>query len=278
MLLARKSMLESERDSLKTMISFSSTNHQQETDTMNQLEDKLNTSTQTRVNKTNAAMTSRMDCFSQNANQPPPGDNTNTTVNTPTQSNSPCSNFKRANEEAVTATFQQAQVKSEYENAAFLLKSKDQFNTFLEGRISTIEREIKTLDGKLNDSSPYLGGIVESREFNNLNSIWNETEQSLDDAWTVFEYESDSQHINTDQETHSLNVAASLGVSAPGLKYGGQASAQYGKSTADLQQALNSANLKVSGEVLRVVIKRPWFKPSIFDTSSLSFVSAIIML
>ena len=46
----------------------------------------------------------------------------------------------------------------------------------------------------------------------------------------------------------------------------------YGST--DFQQDLNRASIKVSGELLRVTIKRPWFRPSLFENPSLFFVSS----
>lgn len=267
MLIARKSMLQSELDALQSMVRFNQLNEAQANQTLRNLDSKLNQSTEARENKTAAAATSMMDCMSDNAQQSPPGGTSNSTAG---QSDA-CNKFKQANADAVSSTFQQAQVKLEYESAAFLLNTKGQFNDFLSMRADNLRRQILSIDADLNDSKPYLGGVADSREFQNLNSVLNETEQNLDDAWTAFEYDSDSSHIDTDQDTNSLNVAAGFGVGAPG--FGVQASANYAKGTADLKQALNSANLKVSGELLRVVIKRPWFRPDIFTDPSLSFVS-----
>lgn len=267
MLIARKSMLESELNALRSMVSFNQRNEGQANETLSNLNTKLNQSTQARENKTAAAATSMMDCMSENSQQEPPGGGTS---NSSGQSVA-CNKFKQANSEAVSATFQQAQVKLEYESAAFLLNTKGQFNDFLNMRAESLSREIASIDADLEASEPYLGGVADSREFQNLNSVLNQTEQNLDDAWTVFEYDSDSSHIDSDEETKSVNVAASFGVGAPG--FGVQASANFAKGTADMKQALNSANLKVSGEVLRVVIKRPWFRPNIFTDPALSFVS-----
>lgn len=263
MLVARKSMLESELSALTSMQTFNDHNKQKANQTLNALDDRLNRTTEQRENKTSTASTAMMNCMSQNAQ--------NSSTTSTKESENPCNKFKQANEDAVTATFQQAQAKSEYESAAFLLNTKGQFNDFLNARAEGLRQTIASIDADLQGSKPYLGGVADSKEFNDLNSILNETEQNLDDAWTAFEYESDSSHINSEQDTKSLSVAAGLGVSYGG--FGLQASANYAKGTTDLKQALNSANLKVSGELLRVVIKRPWFKPSMFLDPSLSFVS-----
>ena len=264
MLLARKGMLESERDALKTMIDFNNHNRDRAEQTQNQLQGKLNSSTARRDEKTNQSISAMTECMNQSARQQAPNGSTR-------RPSSKCSKFKQANAEAVTATFQQAQVKFEYESAAFLLNSKGQLNIFLRTRLGSLNKEIKKIEKKLSLSRPYLGEVVDSREFQDLNSVLNETEQNLDDAWTSFQYDSESSRTQTDTETNSWNVAVGLGVG--GKVFGVQVSAHYGESTTDMRQSFNSANLKVSGQLLRVTIKRPWFKPSIFENPSLSFVS-----
>ena len=52
----------------------------------------------------------------------------------------------------------------------------------------------------------------------------------------------------------------------------------YNKNTHDYSQKLASASLKAKGELLRVNIKRPWFKPEIFDIPDLTYVSNMIII
>lgn len=258
MLIARKSMLESERDALQSMINFN--NEAKDSSLLNNMEDKINSTANERDSKMNKSLSSMRACMQ------------NSSTNA-TDSEHACAGYRQATQDAVTATFQHAQIVSEYESAAFLFNSKGKFNQFLADRQETLRNQIEAINEKLNQSDPYLGGVVSSRDFKNLNEVRNETEQSLDDSWTVFEYDSDSSHVKTEEEQHSLNVAVGLSIGLPAKGLSASGSAQYQKVTADLKEALKSASIKVSGEVLRVVIKRPWFKPSIFKDTSLSFVS-----
>ena len=267
MLIAKQSMIISEQEALKSMIKFYNN-----TDTkgiVNELEERLNNSTKLRNNKTSTARSLALSCLENNTLQALPGSNQSDT----TSQSKPCTQYKTAQDDAVTATFQQAQVNSDYQSTKFMLNSENQFNEFLSDRIEYLEEEMAGIAAELNSSTEvYLGGLADSTEFQNLNSILSETEQNLDNNWMQFEYDSDSNHLNTDQDTTSKSIAAGIGVGAPGIS-GFDAHASYGKGTTDLDQALNSASLKVSGSVLRVVIKRPWFKPSLFEDPSLSFVS-----
>lgn len=265
MLLARKSMLESEKNALTSMFNFNAQNQDQgqSKTSLDKLQQEVDAAKSNQENKTQEAMKARAACISQNYNQK---------NGSKTPESDACKNFKDSTGNAVDATFQHAQLQSEYFSASFFLQSKERYNSFLSTRIQAIEKQIAEVDEMLNNTTPYLGGIADSREFQNLNKIMNETEQNLDDQWEQFEYDSDSTHIDTKMDSSSLNVGAGVGFAVPG-EFGGQGSFNYGKTTADLKQAVNSASLKVAGELLRVTIKRPWFKPSIFEDPTLFFVS-----
>ncbi len=257
MVLAKKSLVESEISTLKTMISFANITKDEASNTLNALNETVAAATSEQKNKTKEAMKARQECIGG-------------------QKNNSCTKLKAATEEAVDASFTKAQVSSQYQSAAFTLNSEKKFNTFLNTRILSLQQELLELESELSRTEPYLGPIADSHDFQDLNKLLNETEQNLDDEWLQFEYDSDSSHINTSQESNSLNVAAGLSVGIPngfGLGLG----VNVGKSDTDLEQAISSANVKVSGEILRVTVKRPWFKPSIFEDSTLSFVSTLLM-
>ena len=267
MLLAKKSLVESEIDTLKTMISFSSVNQGKANATLDALKQNVDTATNLRDNKTREAIEARRECLRQSAE--------NTTTNNTQTKGGACSKLKDATEDAVDSAFTQAQANSQYLTASFTLQSKEQFNSFLGSRVSALEKELQEIESDLQSTEPYLGPIAQSHEFENLNKLLNETEQNLDDEWLQFEYDSDSTHVNTSQESKSVNVAVGLSVGIPsgfGLGLG----VNVGKNNVDLKQAISNADLKVAGEVLRVNIKRPWLKPSIFDDSTLLFVSSTI--
>ena len=274
MLLAQKSMLESERDALVSMIEFNQqSQHQRRSqESLNKLQQRVNAAKSNQQNKTTAAMAARADCVSQNSDQ---YDETSTTTS------GPCQRLKTAAEGAVGATFQHARTQSEYFSASFFLHSSEKYNNFLSIRIEAIERQLVHINEQLNktNNNAYLGDIADSKEFRDLNKFLNVTEQNLDDEWEQFEYDSDSSHMSTTIQTLSLHVSQGAGVVLPGelvgipAELGASRSLNFGLKVGDIKQAVNSASVKVSGEVLRVTIKRPWFKPSIFEDPKLFFVS-----
>ena len=184
-----------------------------------------------------------------------------------------CSQMRKSNEEAVGAAFQQAQLHSQLQSAQFYTNARGEYNTFLSTRADRLKAEISVLEQQLKElNDTYLGGVADSAEFTDLNKLFEETQQNLDDAWTVFSYDSDSTHIATSQDTTSVNANVNVNAAkAPNKAMNLDVGVSYGAQ--ELKQAMNSASLKVSGKVLRVTIKRPWFKPSVFEDPSLYFVS-----
>ena len=262
MLIAKRSMLQSELDTLNATAQFISVGQGKAEQATNALEQRVNYTSQKRDNATKAAVNTRNECMNNRA--------TNTSQSTGAED--PCNKFQQAANSAVDATFQQAQASSEYFSASFLLKSNEQFQNFMQSRMAALERQITQLNSQLDNlkgNQVYLGEIAESEE---LKAINENGEQDHDSQWLKFDYNSDSTHIDTEQETQSTSVSAGISVGfGPAASVG--LSSHYGEGTAEMKNAFNSANLQASGELLRVFIKRPWFKPSLFDNTILNFVS-----
>ena len=241
------------------MAAYSDSHQREANKTLSQLGGAVTAASNEQRNKTEEAMNARNECLRANDSY-----------------SDACSGLNAATESAVDATFSRAQVTSQYQTAAFTLNSDQQFNSFLNARVSSLQQELIELDDELKHADPYLGPIADSRNFQDLHDVLNATEQSLDDEWLQFEYDSDSSHESTSQDTTSVIVVIGLSYNSPiphGLSAGGTLNVGY--SHTDLSQAISSASVKVSGELLRVTIKRPWFKPGIFDDTSLSFVSVV---
>lgn len=262
MLIAKRSMLQSEVDTLDATLRFTSEGKDKAEQATNAMERTVNYTSERRDNATKAAVNARNDCMSKRAS--------NQSTSTSGENN-PCTKAKEEANSAVDATFQNAQASSEYFSASFLLKSNAKFQGFMNSRKSALKRQITEINNQLDNLKPgqvYLGEIAESSD---LKAISEQGEQNLDDQWLKFDYNSDSTHIDTVQDTSSFSVSAGVsanfGVGSIGL------SGYYGKATSEMKSALNSANLQASGELLRVFIKRPWFKPSLFENPILNFVS-----
>ena len=262
MLLVRKSFLESERGALETIIDYNTTGNPDARQAAATLERDVNITTEARENTTNAAIRLMMRCMRENAQETPSDGEAGTSA---------CEELKERNGEALSAIFEQAQVRSQYQSAALFLKSKDQFNEYLEAKVTSLTREIDDIDTKLSEARPYLGEIVESRDLGTLEESSNagkQQQQNLDDAWTQFEFDSRSSHTDTNTSRTTVEAQVNIG---NGRTF--DLGINVGVDQSSLAESLSKADVTVSGELLRVVIKRPWFKPSLFEDSSLSFVS-----
>ena len=251
-------MLQSQRDVLSAMIKYMYNGTKQAVDA---LRNKVNYTTEKRNNETREALRAHNNCVYKNAEDgmPSPKDKEATTTE------NPCDKFKQAIQDVAGTTLQQAQASSEMFTSSFLLRSDGQYKNFLLSRIQSLDRQIEEINDQLAGSeSVYLGEIADSKEFKVLS---NENVQEVNNEWMQFEYDESSSHIRT----YKNKVSVKAELSFNGLIGNARSHFSYGSS--DYQQDLNKASLKVSGELLRVTIKRPWFRPSLFENPSLSFVS-----
>ena len=90
--------------------------------------------------------------------------------------------------------------------------------------------------------------------------------------WLEFEFDSEEYESQETKNTYSRYAGATGGAKFFGFKIA-SASAGAGISGRDLEREMNQVNLKAKGKLLRVNIKRPWFKPEVFDDRNLEFVS-----
>lgn len=264
MLTAKRSALQSKLDTL-TATTHIVTEHQGKAQQANNvLEKRVNFTSQKRDNATLSSVNARNECMNKRA----------TNKAQLTGDEDPCHQFKVAADSTVDATFQQAQESSAYFSASFLLKSDKQYQGFMQSRIAALKRQISELDTQLDNltrSQVYLGEITELPELKTITD--KNEEQDLNSQWLKFHYNSESSQTDTEQESHSeaVSVGVSIGLGPIGIGV----STSHGKSTTELKNAFIGADLKASGELMRVFIKRPWFKPSLFDNTVLNFVSHV---
>lgn len=98
-----------------------------------------------------------------------------------------------------------------------------------------------------------------------------DTQDQLDSKWLSFSFNS-AKHKSSSFSTHSQRssrVAASFGASGFFWSVGGSYSHSRSRSESSFRASMNSAKTVVSGELLRVTIQRPWFRPSIFKSTQL---------
>ena len=253
MLIAQRSLLQSELDTLRDTIHFISENQQTSGQTTTTLQQRVNDTSKMRHNATESALNARNDCMQKRANN----------------DTSECTKFQQDVDTVVDTTFQNAGASAEFFSTKFLLKSNQQYQRFMLSRMAATERKISEINTELDnlqENQVYLGEIAET--LMPLNETINNQLQ-----WMKFYYNSETTHVESNEITsgfsYSMSVSAAINV------FGFSMSSHLGMEFARMEKSLSNAKLQVSGELLRVFIKRPWFKPSLFDNIMLNFVSYI---
>ena len=257
MLIAQRSLLQSELDTLRDTIHFISENQQTSGQTTTTLQQRVNDTSKMRHNATESALNARNDCMQKRANN----------------DTSECTKFQQAADTVVDTTFQNAGASAEFFSTKFLLKSNQQYQRFMQSRMAAIERKISEINTQLDnlqENQVYLGEIAET-----LMPL-NETAENDLNQWMKFYYNSETTHVKSSEITAGISttLSGSASFELEGIPLRVDASEKFGLEFARLQKSFSNANLKASGELLRVFIKRPWFKPSLFDNPMLKFVSS----
>ena len=270
MLLVELSLLQSELATLNATQMYASESQGKAQLTTNALEERMQYVSDRRDNATRDAVDARIKCMNGSS------------TTTPRPDKDPCKQLEEAAETAVDATFEEAQASFEYNRVAFLLKSNEKYRSFMQLRKAALEQRIAELSYQLNnleDNRVFLGEIAESPEFKAYNEIRG---NEFDDKWVKFDYNSDSSYINKEKEARTISVGARFDARIPIPKIHAILDIGNGlkvdEATEKMMEAFNSASLRVSGELLRVFIKRPWFKPSLFDSPLLNFVSTYLTI
>ena len=95
------------------------------------------------------------------------------------------------------------------------------------------------------------------------------------DNWLHFSYDSRQKHEKQTQEQTSTSFSLNVGFTT-GM-FGGSLNVGYSKETADMFQKLSTRDTKISGQLLRVTVQKPWFRPEIFGLGD-KFVMVSITL
>ena len=266
MLIARRSVLQSELDTLRTAIRVASEskNQQAAQQTTNALEQRVNATSDERDEATEAAMNARNRCMQKQANE---GQESGEGEDS---EEDPCAQFEESADRVEDTTLKNAGATANYLTAAFLLKSNQQYRNYVQARMTALEREISELNTQLDNlegDQVYLGEITES-----IGELNGRREEGLD-QWMKFSYNSETTHTSSIETRFGISLSFGRSVEVPAVGSFSD-SLKTSFEFAELRKAFSNAKLQASGKLLRVFIKRPWFKPSLFDNPILNFVSS----
>lgn len=263
MLIAQQSLLRSELDTLRAAVSVisESKNQQAAQQTTNVLEQRVNATSDKRNDATEAAVRARNRCM-QKQTASGGGESAD-------GEEDPCAQFEQSVDNVQDAAIETAGATAYYFSAAFLLKSNQQYQNYIQARMTALEREISEINTQLDnleDNQVYLGEIAES-----ISGLNGREGESLN-QWMKFYYNSETTHIRSTETKFGIDIRLGGGVEIPAVASVSR-SLNFGFGFAEMRKAFSNAKLQASGELLRVFIKRPWFKPSLFDNSILNYVS-----
>ena len=180
-----------------------------------------------------------------------------------------CDNYDHVRSDTIVALAKQADDFSTYQYASYF-KSPQKFLAHLQREKASLEAEIERVNSLLDLSSPYLGGFLDD---SNL-AVANLSLAMRDRQWLQFDYDSSSLSGETNRQHTSHSHSNSFGGHV--LFFHASGSYSSTKNTEDYNQKLAKSNLRAKGEMLRVNIKRPWFKPELFDIPDITYVSTLV--
>ena len=143
-----------------------------------------------------------------------------------------------------------------------------QINSFAEARDALnatavqIENQIEALKQRLGTTDIKFSHLARDAQHAADN------QDQLDSKWLSFQFNSKkaTQSSFSSHSRKSSSVAASFGAS--GLFWSASASYSHSSSRSESQfeASMNSAETLVAGQLLRVTVQRPWFRPSLFKS------------
>lgn len=184
-----------------------------------------------------------------------------------TKSKSACDEYESLRGSAVESMLTQSKAYSNFHFASYFTESKSDYIAKLVRERDDYQSKADRVISLIGDAGPYLGGIIDSSAL----SVANLTDANRDDSWLQFEFDSSSYRKNRNQ--YSRFDARTSSWKAKALFVSVSKSSSSFSSSNYFAQSISNSTVRVKGELLRVTIKRPWFKPELFDNPELSYVS-----
>ena len=137
----------------------------------------------------------------------------------------------------------------------------------LVGNNEAITDEIANIDAEIQSLGQGGGGY----SLPGLANIPIGPQPSPADSWLRFDYDSSQETTKETRERTSTSFSLSFKAKFGLFSIGGSVS--HSKQTQDDFSSFRSEKVKVGGEILRVSVQMPWFRPELFKESKLTMVS-----
>jgi hypothetical protein len=177
-----------------------------------------------------------------------------------------CTDYDTASGQLLQTLSEEAYAKADRDQFLWNTVNRDSYIQYLKGEKDELIVQHNKLYAMLGEMDPFMDGILEADQL----AIANLSDTYKDDNWLQFSFDSTEDYGNTDQSSSSETISASGGIHILFFHIGG--SYTHSKQTSHFDQQLASSQMKAKGKLLRVNIKRPWFKPEVFEDPQLNFV------
>ena len=181
-----------------------------------------------------------------------------------------CSNYENASTELLQSLEEEAVAMANRDDYLLNARTVEDYLKYLNNQKDELNRQHQQLYALLGEMDPLMGGILDADQL----AVANLSDAYKDNNWLEFSFDQSSSYVRTQESSSHESISASGGVHFLFFHIGGSYTHTTDKS--HFEQHLANSNLKAKGKLLRVRVKRPWFKPEIFEDPTLSFVSCKI--
>ena len=150
--------------------------------------------------------------------------------------------------------------------------SKKAYINSLWDKIRDLEDKKHKVEDALTDADPLVGGVLNADPI----TIAGIRDANADENWLEFEFNSEKYKSSSSSSRSYKQYSASVQVN--GWFARGGYSYSSSRSRSSYASDMSQSAMNVKGKLLRVHIKRPWFKPEVFDDRNLEFVSCVLKL
>ena len=139
----------------------------------------------------------------------------------------------------------------------------------LVGNNAAITDEIDKIDAEIETLGQDGGGY----SLPGLANIPIGPQPSPGNSWLLFDYDSSQEITKQTSKTTSTSFSLSFKARYGLFSIGGSSS--YSKQTQDNFSSFKSEKVRMGGEILRVSVQMPWFRPELFEEPKLKMVSLL---
>ena len=178
-----------------------------------------------------------------------------------------CQNFETKRREAIGLLTDETKAFFDFSFANYFHASTGDYEAYLLKEQRSLQDEVVKIEGQLTESSAYVERLLTSSEL----STPDLANEYKDDQWMQFEFDSKQFEESKKESSSSLSITSQM--HSGFLFWHHTTTTRTTVDTSYYNDQLSNSQMTVKGELLRVTIKRPWFKAELFENPDLSYVS-----